>query len=84
MSPTPDPENVHGIINWLPEVIAGTIVLLFTWWAKLKGKRRAGENSFATTKDMKICQQEIIIQMEKRFDEHEEKIITRLKEIIGK
>jgi len=86
MSDIPDPEHVHFAIRWWQELIAGIIIILFGWQAKSKGKKRSGDvvplSEEHINNKLKICQQEIVIGMDKRLASHEEKIVSRIKELL--
>ncbi len=86
MSDIPEPEQLNFAIRWWQELLAGTIIILFSWWAKAKGKRRHGDivplSEEHINNKLKICQQDIIIEMDKRFEKHEEKIVSRIKELL--
>lgn len=85
MSGLPSPEETNFLANFWKEVIGGTIIILLGWYAKVQGKNNEiyMEKS-DIEQSMKMCKQDILIEFMKMLDERDDKLIIRVKEIIGK
>lgn len=80
---TQETDVVSTFVKFWQEILAGAILLFVTWYTRLKGKKA---QIFVTEKDLdmklKLMQQDLLLQMGEKFDEHEEKLVARLKEIV--
>jgi len=80
---SPEPEHMHFAIRWWQELLTGSIIILFGWYAKTKGTSQITPLSEAHIDNkMKICQQEILLELNTRLEEHEEKIVSRIRDLL--
>lgn len=80
-----EPEQLSFIARWWQEFAVGAALLLLTIIVKVKGKQTVVPLSEKHIDNkIQLSQQAILLKMNERLEEHEEKIVMRIKEIIRK
>lgn len=85
MAQLPEQEHIHFLLRWWQEILGGAAVIVLGWYARLRGKNPAQIIPLSEKhidNKLKICEQNILLRMQEALDAQEEKIISRVKDLL--
>lgn len=101
MSDIPTPEHA-GVAKFMIEfwqhILAGTIVILTSWYVSSRGKRDGPVKIHITDRDLErvlnkkdveyemrlqLCKQSVVIALRDELDKRDEKLLAHIKDLLG-